>query len=552
MMKHLVSLTLSILLCAAITDSAPATARYWVYFRDKAIEPAKMREAYARAESRITARSLARRMKSMAIPVDEYDLPLAPQYVDRVFDTGVHVRCGSKWLNAVSVEATPGQVTTLEALSCVRSVEAFRLRRADLELRPAHRPQALDELHYGSSFLQDSVCHVPELHARGLSGHGVLIGFLDTGYNLAHHVFDSLHVLAAYDFINGDTIVANQEAQDSAGQWYHGTATLSAMAGYQDSVLIGPAYGADVLCAKTEVLPSETQIEEDYYVAGLEWADSLGADITSSSLGYRDWYTFDDLNGHTAVTTQAVNVAVGHNILVVTAAGNDRQDIEWPHILAPADADSILAVGAVTSFGLITDFSSPGPTADGRIKPDICAQGFDVFAASAADCVSYNYLAGTSLATPIVAGVAALIMEAHPDWTAQMVRTAILNTANNTATPNNDIRLGHREWPRRRRLCVRQYTRAAYARRAALVRAPRRISQSRQRHRHAHTDAAAGERWPSRTLRRTGPRKPRLQAAALERGREPPDPSTSPPLPPASTSPALRAPRAAPSSASQS
>jgi serine protease AprX len=442
MMKHLAWDVALISLLAATTNAAPATARYWVFFGDKALEPSAKAAALARAETQITARSLARRMKSMTIPVDEYDLPLAPAYVQGVTQTGVRIRCGSKWLNAVSVEATPAQVAQLQALPFVKSVESFRLTRANTELRPAHHPQSLDVLHYGESFLQDSLCHVPELHARGLTGRGVLIGFLDTGFNLVHPAFDSLHVLATFDFINGDTIVADEAGQDSAGQWYHGTATLSAMAGYGDSILIGPAYGADVVCAKTEFVPTETQIEEDYYVAGLEWADSLGADITSSSLGYRDWYAFSDLNGHTAVTTIGVNVAVSHGILVVTAAGNDRQTFDWPHILAPADADSILAVGAVASSGIIADFSSPGPTADGRTKPDVCAMGVDVVSANAADSASYYFLSGTSLATPIVAGVAALIMEAHPDWTAQMVRTAILNTASQTSSPDNDYGWG--------------------------------------------------------------------------------------------------------------
>ena len=247
-------------------------------------------------------------------------------------------------------------------------------------------------------------------------------------------------MVATYDFIFGDSIVADQAGQDSAGQDFHGTAVLSAMAGFRDSVLIGPAYGADLLVAKTEWVPTETPPEEDNYVAALEWADSLGVRITSSSLGYIDWYTPNDLDGHTAVTTIAVNVAVSRGILVVTAAGNEGGS-EWHFVVTPADADSILAVGAVSNEGSLVGFSSRGPTADGRIKPDVCAMGADVFCAQA-DSNDYFVLSGTSLATPIVAGCAALIMEAHPDWTAQMVRTAIMNTASNHETPDNDYGWG--------------------------------------------------------------------------------------------------------------
>jgi subtilisin family serine protease len=200
------------------------------------------------------------------------------------------------------------------------------------------------------------------------------------------------------------------------------------------------------LVAKTEWVATETQQEEDNYVAGLEWADSLGARITTSSLGYigdapNFWYQFSELDGHTAVTTRGLEMAASRGILCVTAAGNENGS-PWNHIVTPADADSILAVGAVDSAGIIAGFSSRGPTADGRIKPDVCAQGVATFCANADAINAYAEWSGTSLATPIVAGIAALIMEAHPDWTAQMVREAIRNTASQHESPNNDYGWG--------------------------------------------------------------------------------------------------------------
>ncbi len=418
----------------------PATAtdsqRYWVFFRDKHVSADKISQALDEAAYKLTPAARERRLLNRPVLVDEYDLPVSQDYLTRVRQTGAQVRRASKWLNAVSVEATADQAEQIRALTCVKKVERFRLQ---LAADPLPR-RALDDLHYGNSLTQNELCHVPELHNRGLSGAGILMCMLDTGCWLLHDAFDSLHVVATYDFIFGDSIVADQAGQDSAGQDFHGTAVLSAMAGFRDSVLIGPAYGADLLVAKTEWVPTETPPEEDNYVAALEWADSLGVRITSSSLGYIDWYTPNDLDGHTAVTTIAVNVAVSRGILVVTAAGNEGGS-EWHFVVTPADADSILAVGAVSNEGSLVGFSSRGPTADGRIKPDVCAMGADVFCAQA-DSNDYFVLSGTSLATPIVAGCAALIMEAHPDWTAQMVRTAIMNTASNHETPDNDYGWG--------------------------------------------------------------------------------------------------------------
>ncbi len=418
----------------------PATAtdsqRYWVFFRDKQVPANKVSQALNDAAQKLTSAALDRRMLNMPVLVDEYDLPVSQDYADQVQQTGAHLRRVSKWLNAVSIEATVDQAEQIRALGCVKKVERFRLQ---LAADPLPR-RSLDDLNYGNSFTQNELCHIPALHNRGLSGAGILMCMLDTGAWLLHDVFDSLHVVATYDFIFGDSVVADQPGQDSVGQDLHGTAVLSTMAGFRDSVLIGPAYGADLLVAKTEWIPTETPPEEDNYVAALEWADSLGVRITSTSLGYIDWYTPNDLDGHTAVTTIAVNVAVSRGILVVTAAGNEGGS-PWHFVVTPADADSILAVGAVTNEGTLVGFSSRGPTADGRIKPDVCAMGADVFCAQA-DSNNYFTLSGTSLATPIVAGCAALIMEAHPDWTAQMVRTAILNTASNHETPDNDYGWG--------------------------------------------------------------------------------------------------------------
>jgi serine protease AprX len=440
-MKRIVLCLPTILLLMTAAASADESC-YWVFLKDKGIPAGQEQLALQHARTQLTARALPRREKSVPSLVDEYDLPVCASYVAQIKACDAKTRIVSKWLNAVSVEVDAQGVQQLRALAFVDRVEPFHLIPVRLEPPSTSPRRALDDPNYGPSALQNEICNVLPLHARGLSGRGVLLCFLDSGFQLQHQAFDSLHVLHTWDFIFSDSIVANQEGQDSTGQDLHGTAVLSTAAGYHDGFLIGPAFGADFLCAKTEWVPTETPIEEDHYVAALEWADSIGADITSSSLGYIDWYTFDQLDGHTAVTTRGVEVAAQHGILVVTAAGNERLT-DWGHIMAPADADSILAVGAVDTAHNIASFSSPGPTADGRIKPDVCALGEYVFCADDhRNLTSYFYLSGTSLATPLVSGAAALVMEAHPEWTAQQVRAAFLHTASQADAPDNDYGWG--------------------------------------------------------------------------------------------------------------
>lgn len=416
---------------------AESAQRYWVYLEPKAVNAKVFREA----ELSFSERAADRRMKNGILQADEHDVPVSRAAIDEIRETGVRIRQVSRWLNAISVDADAAQIYELELLQGVERIEPFRLRHDAILLDHRDRTRLLDDPVYGPSFTQNQICRVPELHARGLSGAGVLICFLDTGLDRDHDAFSHMNIIAAYDFIGRDSILSDEAGEDSVGQEFHGTATLSACGGYVDSVLIGPAFGADFMVAKTEWIADEQRFEEDNYVAALEWADSIGADITSSSLGYTDWYVYDDLNGHTAVTTRAAVIASQRGILVVTAAGNNRAE-DWHFISTPADADSILAVGAVNDSLVLATFSSGGPTADGRIKPDVCAMGVGVFCANAFSHDQYFTLSGTSLSTPITAGIAALVMEAHPDWSAQDVRRAIKQTASQHSTPDNEYGWG--------------------------------------------------------------------------------------------------------------
>ncbi|MCK4858095.1 MAG: S8 family serine peptidase [candidate division Zixibacteria bacterium] len=274
---------------------------------------------------------------------------------------------------------------------------------------------------------------------QGYTGQGVIISVFDTGFRKSHNAFAQAYaegrVLAEWDFVFGDGDVAN-EAEDLSSAWNHGTSTWSICGGASAGVHYGPGFGASFILCKTEDVRGETPIEEDNWVAASEWVDSIGADIITSSLSYTDWYTASDYDGNTCVTTVAADIAAANGILVCNSAGNGGPGAST--IGAPADADSILAVGAVDSYGTITYFSSRGPTYDGRIKPEVCARGYNVHRATSDNDGSFSpYGSGTSFSCPLVAGAAAIVMSAQPAWTNMQVREALMLTADNTLFPNS-------------------------------------------------------------------------------------------------------------------
>lgn len=431
----------------SIEEMPSPSISVWVAFTDKGFSTEQeYRDALDRARDQLLPNARWRRSKVRSPElVAFHDLPVCQEYVRDVLTTGVKRRVVSRYYNAVSVDATQEQIQVISHLPFVRAVDpvakGYRDEPDITGSRDYRNPPGTDQLDYGPSFDQLDQINVVAAHEAGYSGAGVLLCLLDTGCFLDHEAFDSLHVVAMWDFINNDSIIWNQPGQDSSWQHAHGTYTLSTAAGSSPGHLYGPAYGASVLMGKTESVAFEQPIEEDWYVAGLEWADSLGAEIVSTSLGYLDWYTFEDMDGNTCVTTNGVDIAVSNGIVCVTAAGNERNS-GWGHIIAPADADSVIACGAVDQSGEIAGFSSPGPTYDGRIKPEVCARGVDTWCAMPFDPYSYGSVSGTSLSTPLVGGAVALVLEAHPDWTPMMVREALMMTADNSSTPNNDYGWG--------------------------------------------------------------------------------------------------------------
>lgn len=440
----------------ASQGSSSESIKVWVFFTNKAVKSKEeLGRALIESKTSFPERTLKRRSKVRPKDqlVDYQDLPVFSEYISNVLQNGAKHRATSRWLNGISVEANRQQIQQIEKLPFVheiRAVVGFKRKKVEYKgdsfskVRSLHKQNA-SELDYGRSFAQLEQMRVPILHQLGYSGQGVLLCMLDTGFYKEHESFQHLNILAERDFVfdDNDTQTNPNDQNDSSD--HHGTLTLSVAGGFKEGKLIGPAFGVDVILAKTEDTRGETPVEEDYWVEGIEWADSLGADVVSSSLAYDDWYAFSDFDGNTAVTTRAADRAANLGIVVVNAAGNYRHTTG--HISAPADGDSVITVGAVDSTGVLAHFSSPGPTFDGRIKPDVCAQGIRTRCASGGMLsthtpTGYGHAGGTSLSTPLVAGVAALLLEIHPEWGPWDVINALRSTASQSDSPNNDYGWG--------------------------------------------------------------------------------------------------------------
>lgn len=430
-----------------------AQLKYWVKFKDKNGTPYSL----SNPSAFLTSESIWRRT-AFNIPFDFTDLPVTPSYISQVDNiTDVTVLYASKWLNGVVVSITNTTVlTAINALPFVlNSNQVNKYRLSDPELlvpetpvQTAARPQEVKNTasayNYGRSYWQNHQLNVDCLHDVGLRGQGIIIAVLDNGFHNVDiiPVFDSLrsygNIKGTRDFVNGGTNVYN------SGD--HGTMVLSCMGANQPGLIVGSAPMASYWLLRTEEDNSEKISEEYNWIRGAEFADSVGARILTTSLGYTTFdnpsqnHTISQLDGRTAPMSIAANIAARKNIFVINAAGNGNGSGTWNYIGVPADADSICTVGAIDSLNIVTSFSSIGPTADGRIKPDLVARGGNTWVTMVnGQCAAGN---GTSFSTPVLAGAVACMMLAHQSYSSMLLLDTLKHTASNAASPNNSIGWG--------------------------------------------------------------------------------------------------------------
>ncbi|MBK7183471.1 MAG: S8 family serine peptidase [Bacteroidetes bacterium] len=419
---------------------------YWIVFKDKNGSTYSVEKP----ESFLSKRSIERRAKQQ-IAITNQDLPVNASYINQLNALGVKIVAKSKWFNAVSVtDVAANSLQQINSLPFVKSIKMIEMnKRSFLDFKFAQEEnrntttassnnRAGGVFNYGLSYLQANQIGADCMHNNGYTGAGMVIAVLDAGFYKADSLpaFDSLRtnnqILGCRDFVTGDTLVYED--------YPHGMNVLSCMGGYLPGSLVGTAPKANYWLIRTEDAWSESIQEEIFWTIGAEFADSVGADIINSSLGYStfdntaDNHTYADMDGNTTIITKAADIAASKGIFVTTSAGNAGGP-PWYKITAPADADSALTVGAVDSLGFITGFSSRGLTFDGRIKPDVVARGHQAAFASAAGGVQQGN--GTSFSSPITAGAVACLWQANPTKTNMEILYAIQESANQFAFPDS-------------------------------------------------------------------------------------------------------------------
>ena len=430
-------------------QSVPGDRLYFVGFADKQGTP----YTTDAPEAFLSDRALARRAK-VGASITTTDLPISPAYEDAVAATGAQIWLRSRWMNGVVVAATPDQLDAVTALPFVDTTyytaprqydrAAARPLPPDLD-RPAPvvEPVPVNEVFYGYGYRDLERLRGDSLHRMGYRGRGVLVAVFDGGFPSVEYKdflgYDQrAAVPAGYDLVEQDSTVLDGST--------HGATVLSTMAAQHPFFFIGMAPEARYVLFKTENSRGEHRMEEVNYAIALELADSVGVDVVNSSLGYTTFtdssmnYSYADLNGKTSPASVAIDSAFARGMIIVTSAGNNGAD-EWRHIGIPADADKAFSIGAVDPNDDQAYFSSYGPTADGRVKPDVSGPGVMV-AAVAANGKGLTPANGTSLSAPLISGLVACLVQAFPNATNQEILDAIRATASQADAPDEALGYG--------------------------------------------------------------------------------------------------------------
>ena len=448
-MKRL-GILLLLLAASVLAEAQIATGIYWVQFTDKDNSPYSIDVP----EQYLSQRALDRRAR-LGIAIDEYDLPVNPQYLQAVANCGVELLNPSKWLNGVTVHVDdPEVLAAVNALPFVQAVrncpedpaaQETKQRWMEQELKVSGSPVVARDF-YGGAHDQVYQLKVNELHDMGYDGTGVVIAVLDGGFigTDIHPCFDNMReegrLLGVRDFVYGCTSVYSHHT--------HGTSCLSTIGAYDPYNMVGTAPKASFYLIHTEDTRSESILEEYNWVSGAEYADSVGVDLCTTSLGYirfdlEQWnHPFAHFDGHTAPMTIGTEIAASRGIICTTSASNEGSSWNGECTLGiPADAEHTITVGAVNAAGERADFSSVGPTYDGRIKPDVMAMGEGTYVASGDLGGWYgNYYNGngTSFSNPVLAGAVACLRQAFPHASVQEICDVVRQCGNRASSPDNE------------------------------------------------------------------------------------------------------------------
>lgn len=427
-----------ILLYCFIMQISIAQDTYWVEFTDKYNSPYSI----SKPERYLGPQAIQRRLVQN-IPFDSTDLPVNPQYIDSVIATGSQLVFQSKWLNGITVlTTTPAQINKIKNLPFVKHTELTHSNIIESKLSarkfPAINDSALHDV--GSTAEQHQQIGLDYLHNAGFRGKGKRIAILDTGFPNIDNYADMFgaDIAGTYNVSYKGKSVYDKQLHG------HGANCFSIMATDIEHTYIGSAPEATYYLIVTEINESESLLEIDNWVRGAEIADSLGADILTSSLGYSEMddestsLKYEQLDGKTIRCSRAAALAAQKGMVVCISAGNEARKA-WYHITAPADADGILSIGAVDNQGYHSSFSSYGPSADGRIKPTICARGTGTAIYNNGNVLNVN---GTSFATPLAAGAVASLWSALPYLTAKEITQNIISTAQQHDNPDNILGYG--------------------------------------------------------------------------------------------------------------
>ncbi len=428
------ALLMAVLSGMSATISAQTNYYFYVQLANKNNSPYTL----SNPSTYLSARAIARRT-SFNVAVDSTDLPVNPAYIQQIENLGVHVHCTSKWLNGLTVKLTDStKISQVRALTCVKFVQYTGLL-VGAPLAPPTKQNARETLNYGIAAGQITQLNGTFLHTEGFKGKGIQVAVIDAGFTNVNinSCFDSLRLqgrlLGTKDVINPASNIYSEDT--------HGAMVLSTMTGNMPGQYLGTAPDASYWLIRTEYSPTEYKVETDFWCSGIEYADSVGADIATSSLGY---YTFDDpdmsftyadMNGKVSRASRAATIASKKGMVVLVAAGNEGQNA-WKYIGSPADADGIISVGAVTSTGVPSTFTSFGPSYDGRVKPEICATGTSSALVNTAGTPTYGN--GTSFATPIMAGMIACLLQKYKTQTQNPSVWSLLQTIFRTGSIYNN------------------------------------------------------------------------------------------------------------------